>query len=480
MSTEPEKENKQNNAAMVITQNDDVWITRMNEAIDVIFASNFGEDKADNTESDNIDTDILINQLIDLEIGTKSEILNAMDMVEDKTNIEEIAEYLIHKNNTNDINPINTNSKHNEKLLDLYSQFHHHYPILYSEDDSSNTQYNDDDTPNTNWNKLRSLPRIPFNEFAKALVIDNKIVIIPQNTGFFYEYNPLHGLKNVSFSKLIHTPSCAKMENFVCCYDEMDGMMYIFTDTGDIFTKHKYLYVWERQDIVQSDYIKHQFSEHECCAVINGNLHIIAGIQHLWWNKYTKELIQIKVFHGWNRSKSMCFTGIDLNFSTLIPIKSKQQLLLITANGQNKEPMTIYLYKIKNKQWEILFTGMFFDDKLTSFGSVLTNNEKFVLIFGGNNKDDIYSIDTQNFIVRKLHIKCPIKGKVFACYIPKYQQIIVNGFIRECWKYGIFQKIRLPSAEVVATILAYYAFGGDIHLFNMSTHWISTYLSQFI
>ena len=54
---------------------------------------------------DNCNKDI-INELIALELGTKSQIINAMNNVENKNDINQIAEYLISDTHENDNNNV--------------------------------------------------------------------------------------------------------------------------------------------------------------------------------------------------------------------------------------------------------------------------------------------------------------------------------------------------------------------------------------
>eukprot|EP01084_Bolivina_argentea_P076836 139306_1 len=67
----------------------------------------------------------IINQLIELEIGSRSQIIQAMEMVNDKNNVEEIAEYLMttidNKCNQNTNIQHNKTTEHNDKVTLLMS-----------------------------------------------------------------------------------------------------------------------------------------------------------------------------------------------------------------------------------------------------------------------------------------------------------------------------------------------------------------------
>eukprot|EP01083_Nonionella_stella_P257414 881148_1 len=93
-------------------------IALMDETIAFIAQPNNTEQKSDDVEPDEYNQDI-VNQLLELEIGTKQQILNAMDKVQNKNDIQEIAEYLMSINIdtqhivNNNIQPNHQNDKIN-------------------------------------------------------------------------------------------------------------------------------------------------------------------------------------------------------------------------------------------------------------------------------------------------------------------------------------------------------------------------------
>merc|ERR1712228_248791 len=117
--------------------------------------------------------------------------------------------------------------------------------------------------------------------------------------------------------------------------------------------------------------------------------------------------------------------------------------------------------KIKNIQFE----GY-------EFGTVLTSNERYIILLGGKNDtisegeevDNIFVLDMKNednskWKLRKSSIKCPNVGDCHAVRtggVDSKDDILVNGFIKDCFKKEEFENMQLPpliamwySAEMI-------------------------------
>ena len=92
---------------------------------------------------------------------------------------------------------------------------------------------------------------------------------------------------------------------------------------------------------------------------------------------------------------------------------------------------------------------------MKSFGSVLTKNDKYLILFAGEeNKDiyilDIYKMDSHGFIRSKL--KCPFEGPCYAVLMDNTEKewLTVYGWIRE-------QDIHCLNQDVIGMICRWYS-----------------------
>merc|ERR1712228_377483 len=105
------------------------------------------------------------------------------------------------------------------------------------------------------------------------------------------------------------------------------------------------------------------------------------------------------------------------------------------------------------------------------FGSVLTSNEHYIVLLGGaidtgqQDVDDIFILDIRNedeskWKFRKSSIKCPEDGECHAVRtggVDSKDDILVNGFIKECFKMKEFDNIQLPPSHIIKMIAMWYS-----------------------
>eukprot|EP01084_Bolivina_argentea_P025189 46849_1 len=170
------------------------------------------------------------------------------------------------------------------------------------------------------------------------------------------------------------------------------------------------------------------------CLLLNDECHIIGGQnsnKHKKWNPKETKVETIHEFKEW-KVGNVCHG--------LIHIKSKKQLLLFggyddgITEDSKKDLGDIWTYCIKHNEWKLLETKM--PIKSNSFGYILTNDERYVIIFGGEsedkNIDDIFVLDLKYFKFKHVDLKCPVSGGLHAVYTENmiYDIKLVSGFIR--------------------------------------------------
>ena len=170
------------------------------------------------------------------------------------------------------------------------------------------------------------------------------------------------------------------------------------------------------------------------CIIINDELHLIGGKRnnkHLIWRDKQKIFEELHVFED-----------LSLGFKShkLIHMKSRQILLLFGGESTSKPLDVIYRFDIKKNEWNLMKIKM--PQKLSEFGLISTNDEKYVILFGGVLYDErngytfsdlIFILDIDNQIFHQSLIYCPIRYMFNGIYHNNYpysEVILTYGFIR--------------------------------------------------
>ena len=107
------------------------------------------------------------------------------------------------------------------------------------------------------------------------------------------------------------------------------------------------------------------------------------------------------------------------------------------------------------------------------FGAVLTSNERYIVLLGGANDTtdpagEVYDIfvfdmkgsDDSKWKLKRSSIKCPAKGYCGAVRtggIDSRDEILVIGFIKDCFKQKGFEHIQLPPLYIMKMIAQWYS-----------------------
>ena len=231
--------------------------------------------------------------------------------------------------------------------------------------------------------------------------------------------------------------------------------------------------------IPQSKYI----GDAPCTLFINDKYHVIGGSDnryHLVWND-NNFMNQFDVKHTFK-----CVKGIFHH--RIIHVKSKNILLLFGGcdllymydSGNCRYLDEIYRYFIDDDKWELL-NDIKLPQKMHSFGCVMTSDEKYIILFGGEVKrssyssddqyiDTIYVMDTDTMKIKLSNIKCPSKSKYHGILMGDkiFDELLVSGFLRQQTKSN---NATIPD-EVMNLIVMWFSIDW-IHLLQNKTsgHW---------
>eukprot|EP00483_Globobulimina_turgida_P010456 UN10477 len=112
---------------------------------------------------------------------------------------------------------------------------------------------------------------------------------------------------------------------------------------------------------------------------------------------------------------------------------------------------------------------------MCAFGCVVLNNERDVVIFGGEtsngDSDEIYVLSLETMDFKQCKLKCPMKSKFNAVIVDNFEnhQLVV-GYVKDLWRMKKFANIMYPPKEVINIIQRYY-YNQEIHLFADKSHW---------
>ena len=126
-------------------------------------------------------------------------------------------------------------------------------------------------------------------------------------------------------------------------------------------------------------------------------------------------------------------------------VKSKNCVLCFGGYdlGTNKTRLNgVYQYKLSTQKWQTMDVVLPY--KMDSFGWILTNDERYIILFGGGIddhntwNDDIFLWNLESMVISKSEIKCPQKGLFTAVIMPNDEIFLQRVFDKCChWKIKV-------------------------------------------
>lgn len=310
---------------------------------------------------------------------------------------------------------------------------------------------------------------IPTDRFDIPIPISGEEFIVAPYHSHYWRTNGLYKF-NTIIGKWIETeykyPSNIRTSFHTSAYDKVNKILYIYN-------KEALLIIINLES--EECQIKRvsNVGKYAASVVINGEFHIIGGFKsnkHMKWS--VKDQRFIEIFHFKE-------AGIGYYLHKLCYIESKQVLIsmggYVTTTRSSRSCDHIYLYDIRNNKWHRSPISM--PRRMYSFGYILTPNEKYIIIFGGNTTNHVHIFDLHKQKMVRLSqniIQCPINGGFHACVMSNYKKgkKLINGWVKKLWKRMEFKKVRKLNYDLIQLIIKWYC-TEEVHLihFNKKEHW---------
>eukprot|EP01083_Nonionella_stella_P270772 917081_1 len=175
--------------------------------------------------------------------------------------------------------------------------------------------------------------------------------------------------------------------------------------------------------------------------IIDGIYHVIGGTlnnKHCIWNESSQTFIPMHTFNAW--------TGCM--FPGLVHVKHKNILLLfggsvnmstiggiMQGQGGTKPQDSIWCYYITANKWELLDVEL--ERATFAFGSVLAEDEQYIILLGGMFGDKISIFNTESFEFEDvdMNIEWPRKESTLCfatmCKEATYNEILILGYVKQ-------------------------------------------------
>lgn len=314
---------------------------------------------------------------------------------------------------------------------------------------------------NKKWIKLESFDYLSFED----------IDIVPFNSDEFGVFE--FGIWESKFESFLRyhslIDSFAKDDEIVKIIKETmspHGLSKLPNYTYDALTKNLYFQV----DTLKYAVLYCMNLETRKLEQMGKKMHFDEYIDHIF--KIKNEIHGIddagehRILYGANESISK--TEKDFR-SPAIYVASQQIIVRLGTSDDHNDAMcsNLLIFSLGTQSWRKIKNLKF---RAQSFGSALCSNEKYIVLMGGyievGNIDvgDIYVLDIRNddvskWILNKSSIKCPKTGKCKAVRtggVGSKDEILVTGFIKECFCQNEFYNLQLPPSYIIDSITDWY------------------------
>jgi len=309
----------------------------------------------------------------------------------------------------------------------------------------------------TKWIELSCIP-FSYHIFA---INSDEFAVIEDSYGSMklYKYN-------VKSNSIVHIEVLAEISELINIDED--------TTTGDLafdafkhdlyFVANGNLHSWN----IKTKEMKELKPKQDCFDVdekyilfVDDHIHRIHWGNHHWIGHVSVQSQLIKPVERRITSLS------ENRHGRLIHIPSKHCILLIGGyDDHNKAQPDLWIFSLSAYKWKKIQNIKY----LTyAFGAVLTSNERYIVLLGGMNigcvrYDDIYVLDMKNedenkWKMKKSSIKCPQIGVCNAVRtggVDSKDDILVDGFIKDCFQQKDFENIQLPPAYIIKMIADWY------------------------
>ena len=325
-----------------------------------------------------------------------------------------------------------------------------------------------------------SVRRLLYSQLARhpalsILVRSNSIAIskdeyVIASTDCVYKYNANSNVWTVcvEYPKGLNAFTC----HGTCssAFDPNTQTLYIFNRESVLLTVrmdkartlklHK-LYALRSEDA---------FNENVSTIFIEDTLHIIGGTHNNKHFIFKPTLQRFKQVHAFKEYPN------GFSSHSAVYVRSQSKLLLFGGCADFNLLDTIYSFCLLTFKWTKLRIRL--PTELRNASCILSGNEKFILIIGGEverngvskpNKE-IYVMDVRTFHFRKSHLNLSAlcKGEMVGCTSmdnTKFHEMVICAYLRLIWLSLKRKNMRFMSVDCIRVILSYYG-DGDIYILN--------------
>ena len=302
---------------------------------------------------------------------------------------------------------------------------------------------------NSSWTKLAS---VPYRYYCLPLAIEeDKLLMISEHLrGHLYYYDIkldewmlyVGDMKQDCAGSVFSAAACIHNGNVYVCND-YNGRAFML----DSIKKQ-----WIR---LNTNHTKRK-GKYPSIISVDGVFHCIAAGRHYIW---PKDSIPFETSYDSMKVINRCSNQM------LIHIQSKNEFLLLGGYDESEGVISalIYSYAIASNKWKCLKERL--DEPLSSFGCVLTLDEKHLILFGGytpyGKSNKIYVIQLGTMTITESEIRCPQKGW--------YHAVIANDYITNNTIAFGFVPNFVP--DELKAVIALFCYTQTVYLFQEKCLW---------
>lgn len=325
------------------------------------------------------------------------------------------------------------------------------------------------------WTKLKSFP---LGGIKDPIAINHNEFVVAPNKSPKFNINALYKFTGSDINKwneyIKYPDNIALTSDHNLAFDEEKQILYIHNRQAHILIFN----IPKKECIAKKINFRYDVRNSYVNAtgiIINNKFNIIGGMRNTLHIEYNEKL---SIFS----SGKYMFNDFQTGFygQSAIRIKKGKNTDFILLFGgtdayKSQSINTIYKYDILNKKW-IKLNDISLPNRVSFVSSVLTQNKKYVILFGGiydeyDYTDLIYIYDIDKNKIFESRIKCPNKQHRYGAVILsdlsiKQAQLLICGYLKINFKI-----INFPI-DIVSVIKLLYN-KEYVHLIqnNKGSHW---------
>ena len=288
------------------------------------------------------------------------------------------------------------------------------------------------------------------NKWKKLQPLDNTILSNAQSYGnskFMMMTDQGIMVYNVctdTWSALASDPILSNSQFKAICFDPEGNKLHIYQSdvvyTADLIANSLHL----------SEVGRLHLGNSPSMVLLHSKLNLIAGSNsssHFEANDDRNGFKKIHEFKQWESQ--------GLHGHVFVHLKAKNECILFGGyhHANSRFPHEIWRYSVDARSWNIMEDATL-PFKLYKCGHALTNDGRYLILFGGYKHDEIFVVELEGMVFMKSNVRCPVRERFVAVMESMdYNAVaLLNGFIREqCLGMEV-------PADIVETIGVWFSF----------------------